>query len=520
MRFNRKWAMPNKHTFDIKPIKKFIDGYHYEHLFSIDPFANKNRIATITNDIDPDMDADYCMDALDFLKTFDDESVDLVLYDPPYCYDKETEVLTKKGWKCFKDITLNDECATLNTKTNCLEYQKPTEIINQPYKGKMIQIDSQSINLLVTPNHRMWSKNKFYGNYDFCEAKDLLDKRVSWFQKTCEYEGCEVEYFKLPAVKLNKANRFGEKNKPEKLIKMDLWLKFFGLFLAEGCAHKISDTKHAYTISIAQKKEHIRDIIREILIEFPYNYREEKNSFRIQDKQLWTYLNSIGKTLNKYIPNEFKELSKRQLEILINHMIFGDGTNIRYPKLNKKVGKMYHYDAYNYNTSSIRLMNDFSEILIKIGKAVTIRENVKESNNINYRISILKSKNYRVYNKNIKEVDFDDRVYCASVPNTTLLVKRRGRVCWSGNSVRQVSECYKKVGRTVNMETTQASFWSKLKKEIKRIVKPNGIVLSFGWNSGGIGKTNGFLIEEILLVNHGGPHNDTICVAEKKLKLK
>ena len=57
----------------------------------------------------------------------------------------------------------------------------------------------------------------------------------------------------------------------------------------------------------------------------------------------------------------------------------------------------------------------------------------------------------------------------------------------------------------------------KLKKEIKRIVHPDGLVLSFGWNSGGIGKTNGFEMLEILLVNHGGPHNDTICVAERKL---
>ena len=83
-------------------------------------------------------------------------------------------------------------------------------------------------------------------------------------------------------------------------------------------------------------------------------------------------------------------------------------------------------------------------------------------------------------------------------------------------SPRQVSECYKKLGRTVNMQTTQSSFWSNMKKEIARILKPNGIVLSFGWNSQGIGKTRGFAIEEILLVAHGGHHNDTICVAERK----
>jgi len=83
-------------------------------------------------------------------------------------------------------------------------------------------------------------------------------------------------------------------------------------------------------------------------------------------------------------------------------------------------------------------------------------------------------------------------------------------------SPRQVSECYKKLGKTVNMQTTQSSFWGNLKKEISRIVQPNGWVLSFGWNSGGVGKTNGFKLEEVLLVPHGGQHNDTICVAEQK----
>ena len=83
-------------------------------------------------------------------------------------------------------------------------------------------------------------------------------------------------------------------------------------------------------------------------------------------------------------------------------------------------------------------------------------------------------------------------------------------------SPRQVSECYKKLGMTVNMQTTQASFWSNMKIEIARILKPNGLVLCFGWNSQGIGRTRGFSMEEILLVAHGGHHNDTICTAERK----
>lgn len=84
-------------------------------------------------------------------------------------------------------------------------------------------------------------------------------------------------------------------------------------------------------------------------------------------------------------------------------------------------------------------------------------------------------------------------------------------------SPRQVSECYQKFGMTVNMATTQASYWSKQKEQIGRIVKPNGIVITCGWNSGGIGKKYGFEIEEILLVPHGGWHNDTIVTVERKI---
>lgn len=85
-------------------------------------------------------------------------------------------------------------------------------------------------------------------------------------------------------------------------------------------------------------------------------------------------------------------------------------------------------------------------------------------------------------------------------------------------SPRQVAECYKKFNKTVNMKTTQSSYWSEQKKEISRIVKPNGIVITCSWNSGGIGKKYGFDIVEILLVNHGGWHNDTIVVVERKVK--
>ena len=83
-------------------------------------------------------------------------------------------------------------------------------------------------------------------------------------------------------------------------------------------------------------------------------------------------------------------------------------------------------------------------------------------------------------------------------------------------SPRQVSECYNSVGYNVTWDTTKASFWGNHKRAISRIVKLGGKVITFGWNSGGIGYKYGFEIERILLIPHGGWHNDTICTVEIK----
>lgn len=84
-------------------------------------------------------------------------------------------------------------------------------------------------------------------------------------------------------------------------------------------------------------------------------------------------------------------------------------------------------------------------------------------------------------------------------------------------SLRQVSECYKEFGIKVTGWHTSAGWTAKVKDEVARIIKPGGKVITFGWNSAGIGIKRGFKITRILIVPHGGSHNDTICTVETKL---
>lgn len=86
MIINRTWAMPNCKTFSIPPINKLVTRYTSggKKKVIVDPFANGCQIGTITNDLNSKFDTTYHLDALDFLKLIEDESADVVLYDPPY----------------------------------------------------------------------------------------------------------------------------------------------------------------------------------------------------------------------------------------------------------------------------------------------------------------------------------------------------------------------------------------------------------------------------------------------------
>ena len=93
MIINRVWAMPNKWTFQIKPIAELLARYVGDGKGWIDPFAGMTSPAEITNDLNPKAKAQYHLDALDFINQLEGEYNGL-LFDPPYslhqmkeCYD-------------------------------------------------------------------------------------------------------------------------------------------------------------------------------------------------------------------------------------------------------------------------------------------------------------------------------------------------------------------------------------------------------------------------------------------------
>ena len=58
IRIERVWSMPNMNTFDIPPIKTLLREEVNLEQYWIDPFANRNKIASVTNDLNPEYDTD------------------------------------------------------------------------------------------------------------------------------------------------------------------------------------------------------------------------------------------------------------------------------------------------------------------------------------------------------------------------------------------------------------------------------------------------------------------------------
>lgn len=84
-------------------------------------------------------------------------------------------------------------------------------------------------------------------------------------------------------------------------------------------------------------------------------------------------------------------------------------------------------------------------------------------------------------------------------------------------SLTQVKECYENIGIKLFKEDAQL-FPGYIKKLIAPKIETGGIVICCGWSSGGFGKELGFEMAEILIVPHGGHHNDTIVTVERKFQ--
>jgi hypothetical protein len=413
------------------------------------------------------------------------------------CYSPDTEVLTENGWKFFKDLQSTDQLATLNRETEEIEYYKPHRLVKENYSGKMYHLSHSGncrTDLLVTANHNLLVskvKKGIANHWEFLKPEQVYGNRNLRFKKNARWaSSIEPTTISIPGF--------------DQEIKTELWMEFLGYFLSEGST-TVAEQSH-YIVQLRQNAGPLLDKMVCLFKEMGFNprLRGDKNGVLVTNKALYSFLKPLGKRHEKYIPREVLKYSSRLLMILFEAMMLGDGHNLYYRDIERDTVKTK--GGSSYATSSVKLRDDFMELLLKIGFSGTYRlqtpkgtpwtiDNRKGTSNydlwvvgVSYTHNTPSRRGYRrktpennghYWTSGWKDrwIDYSGPVYCATVPNHTLYVRRNGCPIWSGNSgfrptghlddiVNMMVECHegRKTGITQTkiqkaLEFAQAHTW-------------------------------------------------------------
>lgn len=336
------------------------------------------------------------------------------------CYDDQTEVLTEAGWKLFKDTSDCDFVMTKNFDTNIIEYQKPEKYIEREYCGDMYLYENNNVNFCVTPEHIVPCRKRherlgFVGNNRF-DAKYL-------------YENTTKHY----AVDL-RAEWIGDSRGTFGPLKWDssVFAEFMGLYLSEGSFDKTESR-----ISIYQNN--CDASFNTILNNTNLSWIRNSSSWRVTNKKLNNYLKIFGHSYQKYVPNEIKRMDKSDILRFIFVYTKGDG-HIRV--------RPNGAEEHTIFTTSKRMADDLQELALKVGWYAKIRvvkpqdsvifENGKGRvirNEGGFCITFKKrAKVSELAKDHFSKIQYKGKVYCLTVPNGTLYIRRKWTPSWNGNS--------------------------------------------------------------------------------------
>ncbi|MEM3642040.1 MAG: LAGLIDADG family homing endonuclease, partial [Candidatus Bathyarchaeia archaeon] len=353
------------------------------------------------------------------------------------CYSEDTYVLTGDGWKLHPEVG-DRKIAVYDPKTDSIKFEKPIKLFAYDYQGEMIHFKSRSgVDILVTPEHKMLYKTYESPKWRVNKA-ERLPKRVLLKGVASFEDEKPVETFVLPLVEIKTAHNKVLKVECGKSIKMDDWLEFVGYFLSEGGLSVKWKGKPNYVLTLAQKDREKAEKIRHCLNRCGLSYNEYVDGnlvrWNVYGKQVWMWLkeNCGAKHYEKCVPREFLHLPKKQLAILFNALMLGDGTIDRRPNRTNMT----------YYTTSKTLAEDLQIIALKLGYFVHITASVDKRGNRKpvYRVLINPSKEKVV--KEVKRVPYKGKVYCFQTSTGFYVTMRNGKPAIQGNTAEVVMQEY------------------------------------------------------------------------------
>lgn len=393
------------------------------------------------------------------------------------CYSEDTRLMTKNGLKTIQDVKIGDEVWGID-KNNELILTRVNNIYRQQYHGDMIAIKNKQVDLLVTPNHRIYYSTPKHARLKICEANDFLSRHTRKFLPTTgvwhgeDTDILDVERDLFPqkhtfmyikgyhekwenAKKLFNGQRsarqiglligvpyqtvyqwlykgstpFGHFKLLPDTIPTAIFLELLGWYIAEGSLRK--DEYFIISQYNPDKKQRILNLIKQLNL-VPII---DGGDIKVYCPTLVKIFQLCGNgAREKTIPDEFLRFSPRLLLNLYDGMMSGDGYRIK--------GHTVYY------TSSVTLTSKFTELCMKLGYSVKInyriipRRKLRNGNTIKKTdgwMIYVRTKNHRgtVKKEHVSTKSYSGFTWCVSTGTGNLFVEKGGIIVACGNSVTE-----------------------------------------------------------------------------------
>jgi hypothetical protein len=370
------------------------------------------------------------------------------LRDCAYCLTEDAEVLTSDGFKKIPTVTIQDEVACFDPKTEEIKFLNPKETPSFDYDGDLYRFKTRKFDFETTSNHRML----------VCDKSDIHHPDRSFRRsrsKSADGTPVESPWGNWRVIRADQVvptdcfrtngNWVGWENPPDsvevagKNVPLRDFLEFAGYYVSEGSTNSDPVALRGYTIGISQKPHTDSRLKMETCLKtLPFGFRchEERYDIYTYGKELHHAVRYMfgADSATKRVPKWMKRLPPEYLEIFLRAVVLGDGSEIEC-----KTGP----DHVTYHTCSSQLSNDIQEMAWRAGYS---------SNKGKEHVNVSGSTMYPVYwswdkrrgkisaveqEKNITIRHYKGKVYCLTVPTEFFVIRQNGKIVIVGNTMAE-----------------------------------------------------------------------------------
>lgn len=338
------------------------------------------------------------------------------------CYDDKTDILTTDGWVNFKELTMQHKVATLaNDK---LKYQSLSKIHKYDFDGLMYCVTNDQVNLMVTPNHRMWVRAEHDNKYGVMRADEINGNM----------------YYRKNALNPVKQDEYAVLNTDSRKVIFEAFVRMFAIFFQTGCVTENKTLefeirnpiilrtlqKACITMNIALLDSSMKSVNNTIIS----NDDDIVESYYIDDPDIVKFLENVD---YNHLPSWVWELDQKHANILTFTMIKACGSNLI------NAGSIALKSTL-YTTTSKSLADDFQRLCLHAGYSSNIKTGGKITT---YMITVNDTDEYCAQSQDEFWTQYTGQVYCCTVENDStgtdensgiVYVRREGKPVWSGNS--------------------------------------------------------------------------------------